>query len=225
MSLLDGIFGITSIFKDGVELYTRKALDFKGGWDIVDNPETGRTEVNLPEGTGEGGDLEAQAANTITGNATTSTAIPEGNTPNAYNFTQDGTSTKAGFHDVATLADIEPEGSESRTVTLGAADGLYLFTVVLTATDEDSTRYFAAYSLATRRLGGTLTGGELAEPQDVLLNEPAETESAEEIAVEFENSGGNLLVTVTNGVADKELSVTVATSWVLIPFPSAPEGA
>jgi hypothetical protein len=50
VSLLDGIVGITSIFKNGAEKFTRQAFDFIGdGWTIVDNPVTGRTEIHLPD--------------------------------------------------------------------------------------------------------------------------------------------------------------------------------
>jgi hypothetical protein len=47
MSLLDSLFGGVRVFVSGVELVTRKSLDFVGGLTVVDNPTTGRTEVSL----------------------------------------------------------------------------------------------------------------------------------------------------------------------------------
>lgn len=46
MSLLDSLLGFQRVFRDGVEIVRRRALDFVGdGWVIADNPSTGRTEA------------------------------------------------------------------------------------------------------------------------------------------------------------------------------------
>jgi hypothetical protein len=47
MSLLDGIVGIRAIFQSGIEMISRKALDFTGDFVLADNPTTGRTEVSV----------------------------------------------------------------------------------------------------------------------------------------------------------------------------------
>lgn len=46
MSLLDSLLGFQRVFRDGVEIVRRRALDFVGdGWIVQDNPVTGRTEA------------------------------------------------------------------------------------------------------------------------------------------------------------------------------------
>lgn len=64
MSFLDALMGIRSLFNNGVELITRKALDFKGDFALVDNPVTGRTEitVNAVPGLTWQGDWDDEAA-------------------------------------------------------------------------------------------------------------------------------------------------------------------
>lgn len=47
MSLLDSLFGIQRIFLNGVELVTRKSVNFSGAVNAVDNPALGRTDITV----------------------------------------------------------------------------------------------------------------------------------------------------------------------------------
>lgn len=126
-----------------------------------------------------------------------------------------------GINDLVTLGPIASGGSEEHIVPL-LVDGAYVFTVVLTATDATGAQYVAAYSFGARKVSGTLSGAEMAEPQDILLNEPAVTESDEEVMPAFANSSGDLSINVTNAVAVHAMNVTIATTWSLVAFPATP---
>jgi len=150
------------------------------------------------------------AAGTILGNVTGGSGAPAANAPNDYVFASDGFSLKVAPQHVAALSSIADSGDDSTSATLGS-DGIYLFTVLATATGSGGS-YLVAYKVRGQLSSGTLT---LGTPV------PIEADDTGDIDLSFADDSGALEVTVSN-TSGATVNARVAVGWLFCPVPAAP---
>lgn len=141
-----------------------------------------------------------RAASSLLGNVTGGSGV----------FANDGFSLKVAPQHVATLSSIADSGDDSTAATLGS-DGIYLFTVLATATGSGGS-YLVAYKVRGRLSSGTLT---LGTPV------PIEDDDTGDIDLSFADDSGALEVTVSN-TSGVTVNALVAVGWLFCPVPAAP---
>lgn len=166
----------------GITYPRRARLRFEGAT-VADDPVNGRTVVSVPG---------------------------SGAAPNDYVFANDGFSLKVAPQHVATLSSIADSGDDSTAATLGS-DGIYLFTVIATATGSGGS-YLVAYKVRGQLSSGTLT---LGTPV------PIEADDTGDIDLSFADDSGALEVTVSN-TSGVTVNALVAVGWLFCPVPAAP---
>lgn len=130
------------------------------------------------------------------------------------NDTSGSPTLKVAPQDVQSLTDIADAGDDTATVELTDGDGIYLFTILVTAIDESSNEYLILRTIRGRLDSGTLT---LETAVDI------DADDSSDVAVTYADNSGDLDVKVDNDTGGTEaINATVATGWMFVPVPTAP---